>query len=408
MVNLKEIWREGRPPYRDSLLRLAVVLLAAAAAFRLLNELLRLASPDPYLQNANDLRNFQNAMKGLFAGQPIYEELRTSPYPPASYAIFWPFLGWLDLTQARFLWTITVVAALAWLIVLLIRESKANSLTERFLVALLLLSMNGTGVTIGNGQLGIHILAALVPALLLIQRKETDGRDALPAEILVAFLVLFALAKPTITVPFLWIIFFAPHGKRILFVTFTAYLAITLLALSFQEQSAAAVLESWFRRASTVATERGYGNLHAFLSSIHMDSWMAPASLAVFGLLGIWMHFHRDVDLWILIGITALVARFWTYHRYYDDLLIILPMISLFRITKSSGAGNVQGIFAGLLLSIISFFNLARLYNISKLRFELITSANVILWILTMAFLLYLAGQQRALAFCEKGKALQQ
>ncbi|MCI0416186.1 DUF2029 domain-containing protein [bacterium] len=383
--------------YGNRILRMAVVLLAIAATFRLLHESLRLVIWDlSTLGGPNDLRNFQNAMKGLFAGQPIYKELGTSPYPPASYAIFWPFLGWLDLSKARLLWAITLVAVLAWLIVLIIRESKATSHTERILAALFLLSMNGTGVTIGNGQLGLHILPALVTALLLIQHKDLSIQN----QFFASLLVLFALAKPTISVPFLWILLFAPHGKRILFLTSIAYLAITWLALSFQPQPAIAVFESWFHRASIVALERGYGNLHAFLSSINLDSWMAPASLFVFGLFGLWVYFHRKVEIWLVIGITALVARFWSYHRYYDDVLIILPMISLFRIAKSSGLGNrrrdARATFvAGFLLSMIAFFNLARLHNISKLRFELITSTNVILWMLTTAFLLYLAQRQK-------------
>ncbi len=401
--------------YGNSILRIAVLLLAAAAAFRLLHEGLRLVVWDPStLGGPNDLRNFQNAMKGFFAGQPIYEELKTSPYPPASYAIFWPFLGWLDLSKARLLWAFTLVLVLAWLIVLILRESKATTHAEKILLALFLLSMNGTGVTIGNGQLGLHILPALLSVLLL---QHSGGRASLPADrktmagtetrpprnthlsiqnqIIAALLVLFALAKPTISAPFVWIVLFAPYGKRILFLAAIGYLAITCLALSFQPQPAIAVFESWFHRASIVALERGYGNLHAFLSSLNLDSWMAPASLLVFGLLGLWVYFHRKVEIWLVIGITALVARFWSYHRYYDDVLIILPMISLFRIAKSSGPGNEHGIVAGFLLSMIAFFNLARLHNISKLRFELITSANVILWMLTAAFLLYLARRQK-------------
>lgn len=376
--------------YGNRILRICVVLLAAAATFRLLHEFVRLAIPDPYIQGANDLRNFQNAMKGLFAGQPIYKELGTSPYPPASYAIFWPFLGWLDLTPARMLWAITLIGVLIWFIVLLLRESKATSLTERILVALILLSMNGTGVTIGNGQLGLHILPALLTALLLTQHRDVT----IPNQIFTSLLVLLALAKPTISVPFLWILLFRPQGIRTLFLTFIGYLAITWLALSFQNQPVIAVFESWFHRASTVALERGYGNLHAVLGSADLNSWMAPASLFVFGLLGLWVYFHRNVDPWFIIGITAIVARFWTYHRYYDDVLIILPAISLFRIAKSYGPADVRGFVAGLLLTMISFFNLARLYNISRLRYELITSANVTLWLLTIAFLLYLARIQ--------------
>jgi len=215
--------------YGNRILRLAVVLLATAAALRLLHESLRLVFGDPQIDGANDLKNFQNAMKGLFAGQPIYRELGTSPYPPASYAIFWPLLGWLDLTQGRLFWTASLIAVLAWITVLIIRESKANSPLERILVALLLLSMNGTGVTIGNGQLGLHILAALLTALVLVLQKNSS----IMQQILAALLLLLALAKPTISAPFVWMVMFAPHGKRILFLTGIGYLTVSWLAVSY-------------------------------------------------------------------------------------------------------------------------------------------------------------------------------
>jgi hypothetical protein len=47
------------------------------------------------------------------------------------------------------------------------------------------------------------------------------------------------------------------------------------------------------------------------------------------------------VILWLLLGVTALVARFWTYHRWYDDLLILLPMIALFRIAQQRPSADV-------------------------------------------------------------------
>jgi len=44
------------------------------------------------------------------------------------------------------------------------------------------------------------------------------------------------------------------------------------------------------------------------------------ASLFLLGGLGFWVFCNRRKNMWLLIGITALVARFWTYHGWYDDL----------------------------------------------------------------------------------------
>jgi hypothetical protein len=33
--------------------------------------------------------------------------------------------------------------------------------------------------------------------------------------------------------------------------------------------------------------------------------------------------------------VAAIVARLWAYHRLYDDLLLILPLIALYRLARS-------------------------------------------------------------------------
>jgi len=47
--------------------------------------------------------------------------------------------------------------------------------------------------------------------------------------------------------------------------------------------------------------------------------------------LGLWTFVNRRADLWLLISVTAIVARTWTYHGLYDDLLFVFPMVALFR-----------------------------------------------------------------------------
>jgi hypothetical protein len=57
-------------------------------------------------------------------------------------------------------------------------------------------------------------------------------------------------------------------------------------------------------------------------------------SLSMLGGLGAWVYRYRRVDLWILLGVSAVVARLWTYHRVYDDILLVLPTLALFRLAQ--------------------------------------------------------------------------
>jgi hypothetical protein len=69
-------------------------------------------------------------------------------------------------------------------------------------------------------------------------------------------------------------------------------------------------------------------------------------------LLGYWTYRYRDTDLWLVLGVTAIVARMWVYHRSYDDMLVLLPMITLFRIAKNGPDKNGYDIMAGIVLAL--------------------------------------------------------
>ncbi len=58
--------------------------------------------------------------------------------------------------------------------------------------------MNGTRMTIWVGQLGAHVLVQLLAGLLLLHRAAGGWWENL----IVALLVVLALVKPTISVPF--------------------------------------------------------------------------------------------------------------------------------------------------------------------------------------------------------------
>ncbi|MEL7227138.1 MAG: hypothetical protein AAGL17_20465, partial [Cyanobacteria bacterium J06576_12] len=62
---------------------------------------------------------------------------------------------------------------------------------------------------------------------------------------------------------------------------------------------------------------------------------------------------------WILLGVAALISRFWTDHRMFDDLLIWVPMIALFRLAKVLPFGQVTQLMATLLFTLNWFVLMA-------------------------------------------------
>jgi hypothetical protein len=95
-------------------------------------------------------------------------------------------------------------------------------------------------------------------------------------------------------------------------------------------------------------------------------------------------------DLWLLLGVTAIVARLWTYHRRYDDLLLLLPMITLFRITKQPCYSDIVRLCAAAFFLGNWMLLLAPgLYAIFGSN-GLIAQFQILLWLATLGWLAWI------------------
>jgi len=382
--------------YGTIVIRSAVWLMAIAAAVWLGYEFWRLLWQSGE-KGAIDLLQRHNEVQAWFAGRPVYGDIITAVYPPASYAILWPLLGWLSETAVRWLWAVTTVFALMWLVSLCVRESGADTSLHRTFLTLIPLSIYATGATIGNGQLGVHILPFLVSGLLLLESKERSlGKDFLAAA-----MVLIALVKPTVSAPFFWIVIVVPGNLRPAIFVSTGYVALSFFATLFQPAGPIALISKWFHRAMVGVewgTARGgYANEHSWLDYFKLDGLDAPASLLVLMILGFWTYRYRRADIWTLMGVAALVARFWTYHMWYDDILILLPMITLFRIANQNSVSGNTDLLAGVLLAITLLTMLAPggLYLLPKPWNILYVVLQTIAWLAVLIFLLNHARHER-------------
>jgi hypothetical protein len=116
----------------------------------------------------------------------------------------------------------------------------------------------------------------------------------------------------------------------------------------------------------------------------------------MFAALGVWTYRYRHADRWVLVGVAALVARMWTYHRVYDDVLILLPELALFRIAKQSLSPDERTI-AGLLLGLSALAMLCPgwLLDEPQQRAWIWTSSHVVLWLLVLVYLVNYARTNR-------------
>ncbi len=354
--------RERWATHGSQLLLIAVVLTAIGMSLRLLYFLPEMLW-DYSLRSASDLRMRHVEVHTWFAGLPVYGAVESADYPPASYAILWPLLGWLPLAPARWLWAVTTLLGLGFLAYVCVRESKVSAPVQRLLMALLPFSIYPTAVTILTGQLGVYVLSALVAGLLLLRYGQ--GRwweDLLASALLVASLV-----KPTLAAPFFWLVLIVPGRLRPAMLVSVGYAALTLFAATFQKAGLLALMQGWRGQESNIRIVDGHTNLSKWLAVIGLTELILPVALAALLGLGVWVWRHRRVDFWLLLGVVALVARLWVHHRLYDDLLMLLPMITLFRLARKSPSPDGSDLTAGLLLAAL----LAAMLAPGEMLFEL-------------------------------------
>jgi hypothetical protein len=388
-------------------LKVAVMLMGAVAVIWLAYEFWRLLwEPEPL--GAIDLKQRYTEINAWYSGKKVYEELGTAVYPPASYAILWPFMGSLSWTAARYAWAITTLMGMAWLVYLSIRSSLAETSLERVFIALVPLSIYSTGAAIGNGQPLLHLLPALVAAILLLEQGTSLLRDFAASA-----LFIFALVKPNVAAPFFWIVIVRPGRWRPALFVLTGYLGLTLLAASYQPDTAFGVIRDWTRRAESGVEDTREGVRRAEAGLDQSDAsvmkekptWIGAATpdlnryVSILILLGsgFWFYKYRRADLWLLLGVGAFVARFWTYHRWYDDIVLLLPAITLFRIGRQHQEKRVSLISEALLaLVTLSLLAPGGLYVLHGMWKAVYLKAQMLIWISVLLFLLWFAWRYPA------------
>jgi hypothetical protein len=334
--------------WQRSLLTAAVVTMAMLAALWLGYECWRLLwqpaqiAGRPVHPGAIDLRLRFNEVAQWFSGQRVLNPV----YPPASYVMLWPLLGWLPVQWAIRLWAVTSLVALGWLGALTVRESGVGDRLARVFVALIPLSMYAVGATIGNGQLNIHVLSLIVAGILLLRR----GPATWPRDLGGSLMVLASLVKPTVSAPFFWIVMLGLRRWRPFMLVLAGYLLLALGASAFQPGGPVQQHREWLvfgvgsafygsalapEAARNWETQLSTNPAQFVLSLMGLQQVASVLSLIILVALGLWVYRHRHADPWLLLGVSAIASRFWTYHRWYDDLVILLPMVMLVRIARA-------------------------------------------------------------------------
>jgi len=344
-------------------------------------------------EGAIDLLMRRNEVRAWFSGVPVYEVSAAAIYPPASYALLWPLVGWTTETSVRWAYAVSVTVSLAAVTWLLVRESRVNSRAGRAFVAAVSLANYAAGATIGNGQLSVYLVLVIVVGVLAQRRQAVSWLTPLVASVC----MLLALVKPTFSIPFGWVLLVGHNGFASLMAAGAAYVGLTLWAASYQEASPVVLIGQWLSSGSSTARVMGTMDLHVGLGTLGFGGWILPASAVVLLVLGIWVIRNRQADAWMLVGVAALITRFWSYHLWYDDTLLLLPTIALIR-TRRSRQSRTTRVLADLLVALMALSLLAPggLYLLPAPWNGVYVASQTAVWLATLGFLLAQARWARS------------
>ncbi|MBN2576044.1 MAG: DUF2029 domain-containing protein [Deltaproteobacteria bacterium] len=330
-------------------MRIALPVLAGLALLRFGFELWRLLS-EPGSFGSNDLFARYGETQRWFADDPVYTSRAHAGYPPASYVLLWPLLGWLPWTSARLLWAGLNTCVLALGMAFLVRQSGADKRQERVAFALALLAAYPLPITLGNGQLGILTVTATIAGILLLDRRGPPSwrRDGLATA-----LFLFALIKPSLTAPFLLLVPLRTARLRPVVVLVLGYAALTALAMSYRSRPLLAELAALAEVSARVAARSGHAHLPLWLGALGLGAWHGLATLLVLLALGLWIERNRGAALWPVLGVTTIVARLASYHRVYDDSLVLLALVALCRLAKQAARSGRRDAVAETLFLLV-------------------------------------------------------
>ncbi len=324
---MESLWQR----HASRILCLAIGLTLLSVMLRTLPGLHRLLFVE-HPRGATDLLLRYAELQRWFAGAPVYGGTIYAAYPPASYMLLFPFIGWVDETAARWIWCILSIVELALLSRWTIKLTRTTARLEKAVILLTFFSAYPITLTLGSGQLGIHILALILGALLL----SRSGSGWL-ADLGTGALLVFAAAKPSFGAPLYFVFLFAVGRLRPVLIAVCGYGLLTALALSFQSSPPGQMLGDYYGKSAEVINAFGGAHIARWMHIMGWGEWTSLASIALFLALGLWIYRNRHADVWILLGVSAVIARVWTYHAPYDDQLIFLAMIPLLRWLRQDG-----------------------------------------------------------------------
>jgi hypothetical protein len=196
-------------------------------------------------------------------------------------------------------------------------------------------SMPALADGVGIGSLYTVLLPMAVWAVILAAGVNPTWKRDLAA----AGTFDVALADPALALPFFGPLLGAPRRIRPAALAVAGYAILVVAAAYVHPAELVSEIRLWLDHVQG-SSGHGYGNIQDWLSSSGWSRAFLPVSLLILGCLYAFSWRYRHSDVWVLLGIAAIVARLCVARRIDTDGLLIVPLIAIGRILSNGAASQ--------------------------------------------------------------------
>jgi len=299
---------------RRLVLACAIGLFALGAAYQVKGNIDLIAGDTP--SSAVDLKNRDMEQTFFMEGKNPHD-LMVGSQPPWSYQ-FGQLLTWPAWPAVRTYFASLNLVALAFLMLWAYHLARDVSLEGRLLLMAAVFAFGGSCTATEVGQISIIVTALLAGALWC---------DRAGHPYWCGVLVALSMIKPTIAAPFAVALMVA--GRYRAAGAAAAYGAVaTAITWIVTATSPIVMLRQMADGAAAYITAGTFGpvDLAALLGASPAAMVWIPLSLAVPGL--VLMAVVRP-SLPLCFAIATVWARLWTYHKSYDDVMLVFVLVPL-------------------------------------------------------------------------------
>ncbi|MGM0589532.1 MAG: hypothetical protein ACQETE_14010 [Bacteroidota bacterium] len=261
----------------------------------------------------------------------IYLTISDAAYPPSSYALMGPFLGWYPYNIVDEIWALVNIIALIFsgYIVYKLIEEKGIAYQISLLAIPLFLSFQSLGMVLGVGQITILYVSLL---LLVVYIGYAQPFNKWINLLVSSILLAISMGKFSLIIPICFVFLFDKRFRGILFgavginVLISWYIAIQL------ETTIWAIIADIYQNTKEIVA-LGSIDVHSMLHHLGISpDYSAFVSLLFLLLL---VHFlislQKNNTIFLKLAIAAIIARFWTYHAHYDNIVLVFLLIYAFQ-----------------------------------------------------------------------------